>query len=118
MELCRPERCWSILITVFGATMSKHLESGKLGSLFEEFQLGGLKLPNRIVMAPMTRSRVASENQLGDLNAKYYAQRATARLIISEAIVVNPMGRGYLFIPGIYSSVQIKGARKVTDSVH
>ena len=98
--------------------MSKHLESDKRSGLFEEYQLGRLKLPSRIVMAPMTRSRVASDNQLGDLNAKYYAQRATAGLIISEAIVVNPMGRGYLYTPGLYSTVQIEGARKVTDAVH
>lgn len=89
-----------------------------MSKLFEPYTLAGLRLPNRIVMAPMTRSRVGDGNQLGELNAEYYAQRATAGLIVSEAIVVDPMGRGYLFTPGLHDAVQIDGARKVTAAVH
>lgn len=86
--------------------------------LFTNYQLGGLELPNRIVMAPMTRSRVTGDDALSSLNADYYSQRATAGLIISEAIVVNPSGRGYMFTPGLYSPQQVEGCRKVADAVH
>lgn len=87
-------------------------------SLFSPFDLQGLKLPNKIVMAPMTRSRVGSDGALTALNAEYYAQRAQGGLIISEAIVVDPVGRGYLFTPGLYTPKQAEGAALVADAVH
>jgi N-ethylmaleimide reductase len=86
--------------------------------MFDEFDLDGLRLPSRIVMAPMTRSRVGPGDAPTQLNAEYYAQRASSGLIISEAIVVEPRGRGYLYTPGIYSRAQIEGWKRVTDAVH
>lgn len=87
-------------------------------SLFDAYELQGLILPNRIVMAPMTRSRLADEGVFTSLNAFYYAQRATSGLIISEAINVEAGGKGYLFTPGLYTREQLKGAALITDAVH
>jgi len=87
-------------------------------SLFDPFDLGTLRLSNRIVRAPMTRSRVEPGDALGKRNALYYAQRATAGLIVAEALVVDPMGRGYLDTPGIYTMAQIEGSREVARAVH
>jgi N-ethylmaleimide reductase len=88
-------------------------------ALFQPLTLGALELPNRIVMAPLTRSR---SEQPGDLpwalNAEYYAQRASAGLIIAEATQVSPMGKGYAFTPGIHSAAQVEGWKLVTDAVH
>ncbi|GAB3332433.1 alkene reductase [Marilutibacter aestuarii] len=87
--------------------------------LFQPLQLGPLELPNRIVMAPMTRSR---SRQPGDvpqaINATYYAQRASAGLIVTEATQVSPQGKGYSFTPGIHDATQVAGWRGVTDAVH
>lgn len=85
--------------------------------LFEETQLGSLKLKNRFVMAPMTRSR-AINNLANDSIAEYYAQRATAGLIITEGISPSPNGLGYARIPGLYNKEQAQSWRKVTDAVH
>jgi len=85
--------------------------------LFESYQLGKIKLNNRIVMAPMTRSR-AINNIPNDLMAKYYEQRATAGLIITEGTSPSPNGLGYARIPGIFSQEQINGWKKVTEAVH
>lgn len=85
--------------------------------LFTNFNLAGLNLPNRIVMAPMTRSRAA--NGVADvLTARYYSQRASAGLIISEGIAVSQQGTGYLFTPGLYTQDQVDAWRCVTDAVH
>lgn len=85
--------------------------------LFSPYQLNKLNLTNRMVMAPMTRSR-ALENIPNDLMAAYYAQRATAGLIISEGTSPSPNGLGYPRIPGIFSEDQILGWKKVTSAVH
>ncbi|HEV2148908.1 MAG TPA: alkene reductase [Longimicrobiaceae bacterium] len=85
--------------------------------LFEPYRLGPLHLPNRLVMAPLTRNRAAGTVP-GELNATYYAQRAGAGLIISEATQVTPLGQGYPETPGIHSEAQVEGWRKVTDAVH
>jgi N-ethylmaleimide reductase len=85
--------------------------------LFSTMTLGPLKLPNRIVMAPMTRSR-AFGNVPNDLIAMYYSLRVEAGLIITEGMSPTPNGLGYPRIPGIYSEAQITGWRKVTDAVH
>lgn len=85
--------------------------------LFEKYNLGDLTLTNRVVMAPMTRSR-APQNIPNDLMATYYAQRASAGLIITEGTSPSPNGLGYARIPGIYSAEQIEGWKKVTDAVH
>lgn len=88
------------------------------GPLFEPFRLGDLTLPNRIVMAPLTRNRAAPGNVPGPLAAEYYAQRASAGLLISEASQVVPEGQGYEATPGIHAPEQIAGWRTVTDAVH
>lgn len=88
-------------------------------SLFSEQQLGAIKLPHRIVMAPLTRSRASQPGDIpNDMNAEYYEQRASAALIIAEATYVLPQGKGYAFTPGIYSQEQINGWKKVTGAVH
>jgi N-ethylmaleimide reductase len=91
----------------------------KLDVLFEPVALGELRLPNRIVMAPMTRHRAATGSLAPHrLNAEYYSQRATAGLIVSEASQISQQGQGYIGTPGIYSEAQIEGWRLVTDAVH
>jgi N-ethylmaleimide reductase len=86
--------------------------------LFTPFKLGPLTLPNRIVMAPMTRNRAGPGNVPGPLAATYYAQRASAGLIVSEATQVSPQGVGYPGTPGIHSAEQVAGWKRVTDAVH
>ena len=89
-----------------------------LKPLLEPFLMGALQLTNRFVMAPLTRQRAAKELEPTDLHAKYYAQRASAGLIISEASQISPKGQGYPNTPGIYSQEQIAGWKKVTTAVH
>jgi 2,4-dienoyl-CoA reductase-like NADH-dependent reductase (Old Yellow Enzyme family) len=88
-----------------------------MSDLFDSYDLSGLLLPNRIVMAPLTRAR-AKHDAADELIALYYAQRSTAGLIISEGTPISREGQGYLFNPGIFSSDQIAGWRKVTHSAH
>jgi N-ethylmaleimide reductase len=85
-------------------------------TLFSSYTLGRLQLPNRIVMSPMTRSRSIG-NVPNELVAAYYAQRASAGLIVTEGTAPSPNGLGYARIPGIYSDAQIAGWRGVTDAV-
>ncbi len=87
-------------------------------TLFSPITLGDLALPNRIVMAPMTRNRAGEGNVPTEMNARYYAQRASAGLIISEASQVSPRGSGYPGTPGIHSEEQVAGWRLVSDAVH
>ncbi len=86
--------------------------------LFSPYRLGPLQLPNRIVMAPMTRNRAGAGNAPTELNATYYAQRAGAGLIVAEASQVSPQGLGYPGTPGIHSAEQIAGWKLATDAVH
>ncbi len=87
--------------------------------LFQPVMLGGdLPLANRIVMAPLTRSRAGKGDVPGAMNAEYYAQRASAGLIVSEATQVSQQGKGYAFTPGLYTEDQVAGWRLVTDAVH
>jgi 2,4-dienoyl-CoA reductase-like NADH-dependent reductase (Old Yellow Enzyme family) len=86
--------------------------------LLEPVQLGDLTLPNRIVMAPLTRSRAGVERIPNDLMREYYSQRASAGLILSEATSVTPMGVGYADTPGIWSEAQVEGWKKITQAVH
>ncbi|MBO3743095.1 alkene reductase [Actinoplanes flavus] len=86
---------------------------------FDAYDLAGTKLANRIVMAPMTRSRAHGPgNSPTDLTATYYAQRATAGLIVSEGIQPSVVGQGYTDTPGLHSQEQVAAWRKVTDAVH
>ena len=86
-------------------------------NLFEKYTLGTMELSNRIVMAPMTRSR-AIGNIPNDLMAEYYAQRADAGLLITEGTAPSANGLGYARIPGIYTDAQVHGWKQVTDAVH
>ncbi len=86
--------------------------------LFAPLRLGALTLRNRIVMAPLTRSRAGQGDVPRQMNAEYYAQRASAGLIISEATQISQQGKGYAFTPGIETEAQIAGWRLVTDAVH
>ena len=86
--------------------------------ILSPFLLGPLLLPNRAVMAPMTRNRAGPGNVPGPLAATYYAQRASAGLIVSEATQVSPQGLGYPGTPGIHSAEQIGGWQRVTEAAH
>ncbi len=86
--------------------------------LFTPIQIGPLALPNRVVMAPMTRNRAGAGNVPGALAADYYRQRASAGLIVTEATQVSPQGVGYPGTPGIHDDLQVAGWRRVTDAVH
>jgi len=86
--------------------------------LYKPFKLGSLTLKNRIVMAPMTRCRAAEGDCPTALMARYYAQRASAGLIITEGTPVSPKARGYLWTPGIYTPEQIAGWSNVSEAVH
>jgi 2,4-dienoyl-CoA reductase-like NADH-dependent reductase (Old Yellow Enzyme family) len=88
-------------------------------TLFDPLKVGALELPNRIVMAPLTRSRAVGEGRVPNaLMAEYYEQRASAGLILSEATSVTPMGVGYADTPGIWSDEQVEGWKQVTAAVH
>ncbi len=88
--------------------------------LFESVQIGDFQLANRVIMAPLTRSRgTGDDNRVpNELIATYYSQRANAGLIISEATAVTPMGVGYARTPGIWSQEQVQGWKKTTSAVH
>ncbi|MEU7643773.1 alkene reductase [Streptomyces huasconensis] len=85
---------------------------------FDPIDLSGTTLSNRIAMAPMTRSRAGQGGVPTDLTVEYYAQRASAGLIISEAIQPSVVGQGYPATPGLHSAEQVAAWRKVTDAVH
>jgi N-ethylmaleimide reductase len=87
-------------------------------TLFDPIRVGNLELDNRIVMAPMTRSRANDEGIQPPYAAEYYSQRASAGLIISEATNISPMAKGYVRTPGIYTDEQIESWRPVPDAVH
>lgn len=89
-----------------------------MSNLFDPVRVGDIELPNRIVMAPLTRCRASAGRVANDLMAEYYAQRADAGLILSEATCVSPQGVGYPDTPGIWSEEQIEGWSIVTQAVH
>jgi len=89
-----------------------------MSPLFTPVRIGRLTLPNRLVMAPMTRSRNGDDGVPGDLAITYYSQRAGAGLIITECAYVSPMGRGYVRTPGIATDAQVAAWKLVTDAVH
>lgn len=86
--------------------------------LFEPVRLGSCQLTNRIVMAPLTRSRATEEGVPTPLMAQYYAQRASAGLIISEGANISPQARGYAYTPGLYNRAQIEGWQSIVEAVH
>ncbi len=87
-------------------------------TLFDPIRIGDLHLPNRVFMAPLTRARAVDRRIPNDLMREYYVQRASAGLILSEATSVTLQGVGYADTPGIWSSEQVAGWKKVTDAVH
>ena len=89
-----------------------------MANLFDPLELGALELPNRIVMAPLTRARAGRDAQPNDLMAAYYAQRASAGLIISEATGISREGLGWPGAPGLWNDAQVEGWKIVTDAVH
>lgn len=89
-----------------------------MSTLLEPIQLGDLKLKNKIIMAPLTRCRADENRAPTGIVAKYYAQRASAGLIITEATSISPMAVGYPSTPGIWTDKQIQGWKKVVDAVH
>jgi len=86
--------------------------------IFSPLTVGRMRLPNRIVMAPLTRNRAAEGNVPQAMNVEYYRQRATAGLIITEATQISPQGVGYPATPGIHSEAQVAGWQAVTRAVH
>lgn len=90
-----------------------------MSTLFDPITIGDLTLPNRIIMAPLTRARAIGGGRVPNaLMAQYYVQRASAGLILSEATAVTPQGVGYADTPGIWSDEQVAGWKLVTDAVH
>ena len=87
-------------------------------SLFDPLVVGDLTLPNRVIMAPLTRSRAGDSRIPNALMAQYYEQRASAGLLISEGVPVDPMGVGYAGVPGVWSAEQTQGWRQVASAVH
>ncbi len=98
--------------------MTKLIEKRAADALFRRVDVGALQLDNRIVMAPLTRNRAGPGLVPGAFAAEYYAQRASAGLIIAEATQVCAQAQGYSDTPGCYTDAQVEGWRKVTDAVH
>ncbi len=89
-----------------------------MNPIFTSVRVGRYTLPNRLVMAPMTRSRAAFDGTPGELAAEYYAQRAELGLIVTEGTQPSDDGQGYLTTPGIYTPAHVAGWRKITSAVH
>ncbi|SDI57225.1 NADH:flavin oxidoreductase / NADH oxidase family protein [Paraburkholderia steynii] len=89
-----------------------------MSQLFSPVRVGRYTLPNRLVMAPMTRSRALLDGTPGDLAAEYYAQRASVGLIVTEGTQPSDDGQGYLTTPGIYTDAHVAGWKKITSAVH
>ena len=89
-----------------------------MSDLFTPLQAGELALPNRILMAPLTRCRAEDGHVPGELMATYYAQRASAGLLITEGTAITHQGQGYSDVPGLYSTEQLDGWKRVTQAVH
>jgi N-ethylmaleimide reductase len=101
------------------ATVSERTPAISTTTLFSPLKLGDLTLRNRVIMAPMTRNRASADGFVqGPLNVTYYAQRAGAGLIVTEASQVSQQGMGYPLTPGIYSDAQVEGWRPVVEAVH
>lgn len=95
------------------------LQPGVTSSLFESLSVGAVTLPNRVLMAPLTRMRATDPGDVPNpLMAEYYRQRAGAGLIVTEGTQILPVGKGNMDTPGIYSDEQVEGWRLITDAVH
>ena len=89
-----------------------------MSKLFDAINVGNIGLDNRMIMAPLTRSRANDEGVQPDFSADYYSQRASAGLIITEATNISAMAKGYICTPGIYTEKQIESWRSIVDIVH
>lgn len=89
-----------------------------MNKLLSPVRIGRLVAPNRVLMAPMTRSRASEDGVVGDMTVTYYAQRASAGLIITEGVFPSAGGKGYVYTPGIETDAQVAGWKKVTEAVH
>ena len=87
-------------------------------NLLDPIQIGDLSLPNRVLMAPLTRLRGTADHIPTPMMAEYYSQRASAGLIISEGVPVDPMGVGYANMPGIWSERQVEAWKPIVAAVH
>ena len=94
------------------------METITTAQLFDPVSVGLLELKNRVVMAPMTRTRAGELGIPEAMHATYYAQRAGAGLLITEGANISPQARGYIGTPGIWNEAQIKGWSAVTEAVH
>src|SRR5215210_7475379 len=101
-----------------GTLVRKFRERTRMPGLFDPLKLGALELPNRIVMAPLTRARADRDGVPNALMATYYAQRASAGLIISEATGISREGLGWPDAPGLWNNAQVEGWKLVTTAVH
>jgi N-ethylmaleimide reductase len=90
----------------------------EMPNLFEPLDLGGLRLRNRVFMAPLTRNRALPDGVPGQWAATYYRQRSSAGLIVTEATQISAMGKGYINTPGIYLPQHVAAWRVIVDSVH
>jgi len=106
------------LSTVLKQSQTKKLRDMNMTSLFDSVQLGDYTLSNRIIMAPLTRGRAVNKGQANSIMADYYAQRASAGLIISEATAVSPQGLGWMNAPGLFTDEQTASWKIVADAVH
>lgn len=93
------------------------IDTEQIPGLFDRVTIGAWKLPHRIVMAPLTRARADTDRTPKPINARYYEQRASAALIVTEATIISEQAAGYAFTPGIYSDTQVEGWRQVTQAV-
>ncbi len=96
----------------------RNSEMSTLPALFTPVKIGSLQLPNRVIMSPMTRIRAEEGCVPSERMVRYYSQRASAGLIITEGTHPSPMGRGYTYPPGLHTEEQAAAWRKVTDAVH
>lgn len=94
------------------------MEPKELSPLFQPYPFGSLPLRNRFVMAPMTRGRAEADGTPNDLMARYYEQRSSAGLIVTEATAISPRAAGWVGAPGIYSDRHVQGWKNITDTVH
>jgi N-ethylmaleimide reductase len=107
------------LVTGAAGQVGQQVPHATQQPLFNPVRMGKLELPNRIVMAPLTRIRAAnSRHAPTELHAEYYAQRASAGLIIGECTEISPDAYGWADTPGLWSDAQLRGWRGVTDAVH
>lgn len=100
------------------STVTPTPSAASIAPLFEPINLGAIALPNRIIMAPLTRARSGESRIPNDLMLEYYVQRASAGLIITEATQISEQGAGWAQTPGIHTPEQIEGWKKITEAVH